>query len=210
MNLLHIFLAIFGLSMVTYVVAMAAKPDYPIGSQITIPISVYILDDQDGNLSSSRSTEDLILIFDKASEIWAQAGIKFEIKYVGRINVPSKILKPLTDGNPKPFLKGINKDFKVSNPSMLNAYYVSSIGLVNGIAVREDMFLVADNPTVKDERVTAHEIGHLFGLGHDLSDTSKLMYSGTNGTVLTPEEIKTARINAQRKLDTTYRQDLMR
>ena len=66
------------------------------------------------------------------------------------------------------------------------------------------MFFVTDFPSVRHERVTAHEIGHLLGLGHAHRDTAKLMYSGTNGTVLIQEEIKTARDNAKLKLSTTY------
>ncbi|MFA9408796.1 MAG: matrixin family metalloprotease [Candidatus Dadabacteria bacterium] len=56
-------------------------------------------------------------------------------------------------------------------------------------------------------RVTAHEIGHLFGLGHVHDDDLRLMYLGTKGAVLTNEEIKTARDSAIQKLNTTYRQD---
>jgi len=172
-------------------------------SSITLPISVYILDDQDGALSSTRTTEQLIEIFDKANQIWSQAGIRFEIKYIGRIVLPPKILKELVNGNYKPFLAGMNRDFQISNPSF-NAFYASSIGLVNGVAVRSDMFFVTDFPSVRYERVTAHEIGHLLGLGHAHRDAARLMYSGTNGTNLTEEEIKTARDNAKLKLSIAY------
>ena len=66
------------------------------------------------------------------------------------------------------------------------------------------LFFVTDSPSVRHERVTAHEIGHLLGLGHAHRDTQRLMYSGTNGTNLTEEEIKTVRDNAKLKLNTTY------
>ncbi|MEE9239152.1 MAG: matrixin family metalloprotease, partial [Thermodesulfobacteriota bacterium] len=138
---------------------------------------------------------------------WSQAGIKFEIKYIGRIVLPSNILKELTNGNYNPFLTGVDREFQISNPSLLNAFYTSSIGQVNGIAARSNMFFVTDFPSVRHERVTAHEIGHLLGLGHAHRDTARLMYSGTNGTILTKEEIKTARNNAKHKLNTTYHQD---
>lgn len=185
----------------------ATKTNDPILSYITLAVSVYILDDQGRALSSTRTNEQLIEVFQKANEIWSQAGIKFEIKYIGRIVLPPKILKELTNGNYNPFLTGMDREFQISNPSLLNAFYASSLGLVNGIAARSDMFFVTDFPSVRHERVTAHEIGHLLGLGHAHRDKARLMYSGTNGTILIKEEIKTARDQAKFKFSTTYRQD---
>jgi len=183
------------------------KTDNAILPYLSLPISVYILNDRNGELSSTRTTEQLLKVFQKVNEIWSQAGIKFEIKYIGRIELPTAILKELVNGNYNPFLNAMNRDSHISTPSLFNAFYASRIGLVNGMATGDDIFFVADNPTVRHERVTAHEIGHLVGLGHAHRDSSRLMYSGTNGTILTKEEIKTARDQAKFKLSTTHRQD---
>jgi len=43
-------------------------------SELTVPISVYILDDQDGIYSSERSKDDIISIFEKVNEIWTISG----------------------------------------------------------------------------------------------------------------------------------------
>ena len=69
---------------------------------ISLPVSVYILDDQRGKLSSSRN-ERMIVIFEKVNKIWSQAGIKFEIKYIGRIALLSAIIREFVNGNHKPF-----------------------------------------------------------------------------------------------------------
>jgi hypothetical protein len=210
MNLcgVFVFFTVLTLSAVLCIGAeTVTKTDNALLPYISLPISVYILDDRNGELSSTRTNEKLIEVFDKANQIWSQAGIKFEIKYIGRIVLPSNILKELTNGNYNPFLTGVDREFQISNPSLLNAFYTSSIGQVNGIAARSNMFFVTDFPSVRHERVTAHEIGHLLGLGHAHRDTARLMYSGTNGTILTKEEIKTARNNAKHKLNTTYHQD---
>ena len=174
---------------------------------VSLPISVYILDDQRGILSSPSSNERMIVIFEKANEVWAQAGIKFEIKYIGRIVVPSGIIRELANGNHDPFLNGRNLDFQVPSPSLFNAYYAKSIGFLNGMTIGSDLILVTDSRDVQTDRVTAHEFGHLLGLGHVHDDDGRLMYPGTQGTVLTVEEIKTARDSAQSKLNTTYHQD---
>ena len=207
MNLcgVFVFFTVLTLSAVLCIGAeTVTKTDNALLPYLSLPISVYILDDRNGELSSTRTTEQLLEVFQNVNEIWLQAGIKFEIKYIGRIELPSNILKELTNGNYNPFLTGMDHEFQISKPSLLNAFYTSSIGQVNGIAARSNMFFVTDFPSVRHERVTAHEIGHLLGLGHAHRDTARLMYSGTNGMILTKEEIKTARDQAKFKLSTTY------
>ena len=54
-----------------------------------------------------------------------------------------------------------------------------------------------DTPSVYDERVTSHEIGHILGLHHVLDDAGRLLYSGTNGMSLTEEEQAVARYAAE-------------
>ncbi len=60
---------------------------------------------------------------------------------------------------------------------------------------------MADEPTVHDERVSSHEVGHILGLHHALGDSDRLMFSGTNGTDLADEEITTSRYGATGILD---------
>lgn len=174
---------------------------------ITIPVSVYLLDDQRGKLSSKSRNERMIVIFEKVNKVWEQAGISFQIKYIGRIVLPTEIMRQLVNGNHKPFLKGRNVDFQVASPSLFNIYYASSIGFLNGIAISDNLVLVTDSRDVETYRVTAHELGHLLGLRHANNDETRLMYPGTKGTVLSSQEIKTARDSAISKLSTTYHQD---
>ena len=62
--------------------------------------------------------------------------------------------------------------------------------------------MVIDEPSVFDHRVSSHEVGHILGLRHTQNDPARLLYSGTNGTNLTPEEITLTRYVAMELLKT--------
>ena len=81
-------------------------------------------------------------------------------------------------------------------------FYSQSIGGPNGIApFGTRLFFVMDTPSVRDERVSSHELGHILGLHHVQDDPDRLMFSGTNGMTLTQEEVTVARYFAQGILD---------
>jgi len=162
-------------------------------SNIVIPVSLYLLDDERGRLSSPSNNMGLIIIIDKVNDIWAQAGIRFDIKYIGRITVPGDIIREIINGNYGPFLKGRDTEFQIPKPSEINIFYAKEVGLLNGITLGKNTIIIKDSHTSQSERVTAHELGHILKLEHVLDDKSRLMYPGTKGTALTGKEIKAAR-----------------
>ena len=100
------------------------------------------------------------------------------------------------------FFDQVGATFDIPNPSAVNGFYVRTAGRVNGFAPSGSrVFFVIDEPSVHDERVSSHEVGHIFGLHHQLQDPGTLMFSGTNGTVLNEDEIVVARYTAQGVLD---------
>jgi hypothetical protein len=170
---------------------------------IVLPLSIYILDAEDGELSSQRTAEQLIEIYEKVNEIWAQAGITIQVQTVTRVSVASPYLEATAGRDFSPFFGGVRDgEIDIPQPSLLNGFYARDIGGPNGIApFGSRAFFVTDNPSVHSERVSSHEIGHILGLHHNLDFRNRLMFPGTNGMLLSEEEIIVARYAAQGLLD---------
>ncbi|MDX2343587.1 MAG: hypothetical protein QNL12_07605 [Acidimicrobiia bacterium] len=169
---------------------------------VAVSMSLYVVDGSDGGPGSSQRTvaevEDIAV---RMNTIWAQAGIELTIRTVARINVPNAVLSDLALGDTSSFLQTAGS-LTIPDPATINGFYVNQIGTANGVApFSARIFFVADNPTVNDERVSSHEVGHILGLHHDLEDDGRLMFSGTNGTQLADEQITAARYAAQGILD---------
>lgn len=187
--------------------AAAGPADPAIGPPITITMSMYVVDDADGGadsvLSSQRDLAEIEEVATRMNRIWGQAGIELEIQTIARIQVPGAVINDLAAGHTSSFLfAAADGDFAVPNPAIINGFYVRQLGTANGIAPSGGrVFLVTDRPSVDDERVSSHEVGHILGLHHDLGDAGRLMFSGTNGTELTAEQISAARYAAAGILD---------
>jgi len=167
---------------------------------LRMPLSLYRVVSSDENVfaSSARTEDDLRSIADKMNTIWAQADVVFDPVRVETIVVPVELLAGIDQLDPSDFLRAAGREFDVPEPGVINGFYVASAGRVNGFApATQRVFFVVDEPTVNDERVSSHEVGHIFGLHHELDDADRLLFSGTNGEALTPEEQTVARYFAR-------------
>lgn len=161
---------------------------------ITVPVRAFVLVNGE-SFGSGRTDEEVQRIVENASRIWSQADITLRLTGIHRVN--------MSDADIGLFLREPRyavSSFGAYSPDEINIFFVKTLkGIqgVNGVAfIGVHSVVVADLTTVFDFRVLAHEVGHIFGLGHVESDASRLMYTGADGTELTVEEVLTARDGA--------------
>ena len=178
----------------------AAEPTQLAGdAPLAVPISIYILDDENDALSSQRTAAELEAIYGRVNDIWAPAAIRLDVRTIARVTVPNVLLQGIARGDFFSFFNAVNSgQIILPELSAVAGFYVRDLGGPNGInPASSSTFFVMDTPSVHDERVSAHELGHIFGLHHVLDDAGRLLFSGTNGTALSEEEVVVARYGAQ-------------
>ncbi len=144
-----------------------------------------------GVLSTKRTDEEVRLLFKETQKIWSQAGIVFDTT-ISEITIDAGGTPVMSMGNYPFFSKTVNQ----ANDGSLHVYYVRDMAGANGWIVGARHVAVADITTVDDFRATAHEIGHVFVLGHTDDNMESLMASGRNGQKLSESEIARARETA--------------
>jgi hypothetical protein len=168
---------------------------------IIVSLSLYVVSDSgaDSGLDTQRSVADVEAIAADIAPLWAQADVIFDPVRVLEIDMPADVLAEIaTTGGTDAFFAGAGRTFDIAEAGDINGFYVREAAGVNGFTpIASRVFFVVDEPTVNDRRVSSHEIGHIFGLHHELRDQTRLMYSGTNGELLTDIEQTAARYGAQ-------------
>ena len=170
--------------------------------EIVVGISMYVLVDDlespDPAFSSRRTEDELEVILAGMNEIWSQANIRLELDVLDTIQVDAEVLARVARGNIRAFFDklGSSIPFDLTGPdsSLISGFYTKQVGGANGITpLGTGWYMVIDEPSVFDRRVSSHEVGHILGLQHTAADRGRLLYSGTNGMTLTPEEITLVR-----------------
>lgn len=156
---------------------------------IELPVIVHLVDDPTGQYTTARNVNEIAGIFEEVNRIWLPAQIRF---------VPNNIQRATIDQNQVIQLLDLNgNENPVENTNLINTYYVNNLNIIdprtNGFSRPElRRTFIKDDPTVHDFRCTAHEFGHVLGLGH-VPQTERLMAEGVNGENLLELEIRSAR-----------------
>ena len=175
-------------------------------ADIRLSLSLYVVADAgspDTGLGTQRTVAEVEAIAVEMGQIWAQAGVTFNPVRVLQIEMPSEVLTEIAaTGRTDAFFAQAGRTFDLPDAGAINGFYVQEAAGVNGFTpIGSRVFFVVDEPSVNDRRVSSHEIGHILGLHHDAFDPSHLMFSGTNGELLTDVEQGVARYSAQGILD---------
>ena len=136
---------------------------------IILGISMYQLvgdcDERDPAISCQRTEEELLEIVSRMNDIWASAGIRLEAKTVSTIKLPKEFLTRVAYGEIRALLQELGESVEPPGPGVTNGFYARSLEVPNGIAFpASGIFMVTDEPSVFDRRVSGHEAGHVMGL----------------------------------------------
>lgn len=130
--------------------------------------------------------------------IWAQADVIFDPVTIDTVEMPTSVLQGIQLGDTSEFFAQVNRTFSVDGGQTINGFFIQSSFGYNGLTPQgANLFFVVDDPSVDDARVASHELGHVLGLHHDMSDPGQLMFSGVEGTTLSELEQTVARYTAQ-------------
>ncbi|OYW89592.1 MAG: hypothetical protein B7Z23_11545 [Pseudomonadales bacterium 32-61-5] len=151
-------------------------------------------------LQTTLTENEARALFDEVNDIWAQAGIRFELEAIDSLQALDLAPKRWFIKDRDWVKKAIPTD--QFSPTAIDMCFVKDMG-PNGFFYGEPV-VVCENPEFHKvsggaanpvARVTAHELGHVLFLQHRQERTN-LMASGKNGISLNAQEIKDARKRA--------------
>ncbi len=168
---------------------------------ITLRVRVHLMQSASNpRLQTTLAEKDVCAIFDEVNAIWAQAGIRFALESIGRLQALDVAPKRWFTKD-RDWVKGAIPTNQFSGTA-IDVCFVKDMG-PNGffygepvvVCEKPEFYKVAGGTDNIVARVTAHELGHVLFLQHRQERTN-LMASAKNGVSLNPQEIRDARRRA--------------
>ncbi len=157
--------------------------------RVEVPVYVSVVKDE--VFGSERSSENIISMIENSSMILSQGGIDLEIKKIRKKN--------LTRDDASQLLRG-NFELIDTTQDGVNIILVKTLGGLNGIAYPgKNIVIIPDYIAGRDYRTLSHELGHVFGLGHQ-EEGKYVMSQGATGLLFSKEEV----IKMREKIDEKF------
>jgi len=176
---------------VAVIAVVLQSPPNPLedsSQKIVVQVKSYIVLDQFREFNSQRDNTEAVNLVKEANRIWEPSNITFNFTGVEFIQEPYQYFIDQ--------LFSTNSRYLPVSDADITIYFVNQIS-ANGVALSQiNSIVVKDKTTVNSFRTVAHELGHILGLPHVFDSQQKLMFGGTNGEILSQEEIIEARRNA--------------
>lgn len=148
--------------------------------EVDVPFQVILI--RESVLGTKRNHKQVDSLLDNAQSILNQAGISLTKENVFEKHLSKQEASQLLDGNFLVFENNLND-------SQVNIVLVKTLGGINGVAYpSKKLILIPDYTAGHDFRTLAHELGHVFGLGHT-ENYRKVMTQGKSGLLFSKEEI---------------------
>ena len=170
-------------------------------SPIVLKVRVHLMRSlANPRLQSTLTEREVRVVFDEVNLIWSQAGIRFDLEAIERLQALDLAPKRWYVKD-RDWVKAAIPTHQFS-PTAIDVCFVKDMG-PNGFFYGEPV-VVCETPEFHKvaggsgniiARVTAHELGHVLFLQHRQEHTN-LMSSGKNGVSLNSQEIRDARKRA--------------
>lgn len=182
----------------------------PPSENIHLPVVFHLVQSDNPQYNAMATPEQLTQELSIANQIFAPAGIQFDLKQINQVWISSSLIDAVT--HPKSHLASSLENLPQYDFRAINGFFVGKLlqpssrghDLHGKEFEPQHLFFISDSVSDPPEsRTLAHELSHVVGLsdlhGEEASNQpGNLLSTGRQGNSLTPEQVTIAHNTAQR------------